>query len=140
LKRCYNIQRMTIVNDKAQSGKISEEFAARLSHLDRDQKVHAIVILRTNEDGVISTRRKSREERQAAINAIRESAQSALPAIDEILERFNGKRLATGVNALGAIAVETTASGITALAASELVKAILEDQTISSLQTLKRFR
>jgi hypothetical protein len=61
----------------------------------------------------------------------RKSAEAALPDIDGILKRFNGKRLATSPDALGCIPVETTAAGITALAASERVKAILEDQPIS---------
>jgi hypothetical protein len=42
-------------------------------------------------------------------------------------------RKATIKNALGSIPVETTARGIAALAASEHVKAILEDQPISLL-------
>jgi hypothetical protein len=54
-----------------------------------------------------------------------------LPDLDHILERFDGKRLGTSLDALGCIPVETTAEGIYALAASKHVKAILEDQPIS---------
>jgi hypothetical protein len=41
-----------------------------------------------------------------------------------------GERLTDDVDVLGSITVETTAEGIKALAASEHVKAILEDQSI----------
>jgi hypothetical protein len=59
-----------------------------------------------------------------------------LGEIDGILERFDGKRSAD-VNALGSIPAETTARGIAALAASEHVKAILEDQPISLLARME---
>jgi hypothetical protein len=80
-----------------------------------------------------SARRPSRVSRQATIAIIRQSAEPALLEIDRILERFDGQRLAASADALGCVPIETTAAGITALAASEHVKAILEDQPISLL-------
>jgi hypothetical protein len=74
-----------------------------------------------------------RSERRAAIAATREAAESSLPDIDQILQRFGGKRLASHIDALGCISVEATAAGIAALAGSEHIKAILEDQPISLL-------
>jgi len=128
---------MTHRKDDPQKAKISPEFSARLARLGPRQKIRAIVMLRTDIAGEASTRRQSRAERQAVIEAIRKSAEPALVDIDGILERFDGKRLATNVDALGCIPVETTAAGITALAASDHVKAILEDQPISLLAGLR---
>ncbi|SRR5712692_7188798 len=123
---------MRYSDNPAQHPKISREFAARLDRFGPQQKVRAIVLLRTKETGVAPTRRRSRVNRQATIEAVRQSAEQALGEIDGILARFDGRRLAD-VNALGSISVETTARGIAALAASEHVKAILEDQPISLL-------
>ena len=119
-------------DNTAQHSKISREFTARLDRFGPQQKVRAIVLLRTKETGTATTQRRSRLNRQATIEAIRQSAEQALGEIDGILERFDGRRLAE-VNALGSIPVETTVRGIAALAASKHVKAILEDQPISLL-------
>ena len=54
----------------------------------------------------------------------------ALEAVDAILQRVGGKRLASGPDALGSIPVETSPIGIRALAGCEAVKAVLEDQEI----------
>lgn len=116
-----------------QQSKISRAFATRLNRLGPRQKVQAIVMLRTGDARVATTQRRSRSNRQAAIEAMRKSAQQALVEIDTILERFSGRRLAHNPDALGSIPVETTAAGISALAESPYVKAILEDQPISLL-------
>ena len=76
---------------------------------------------------------RSRGERKSAIDAIRESSRVGLLEIDDILERFDGKRLAADVDALGCVAVETTPAGVKALAEADRIKAILEDQPISPL-------
>lgn len=116
--------------------KISAQFKARLGRLEPQQKIHAIVVLHTKDSGVVPTRRQSAAERQAAIEAVRRSAEPALIEIDSVLERFSGKRLAPAVDAFGSIPVETTAAAITALATIEHVRAILEDQPISLLHSL----
>jgi hypothetical protein len=113
--------------------KISPAFAARLARLKPQQKVRAMVMLRVDGSGETPARRQSRAERQAMIERIRQAAGPALVVVDEILDHYNGKRLAASVNALGAVSVETTAAGIHALAASEQVKAILEGQAVSLL-------
>jgi hypothetical protein len=110
--------------------KLSPEFAARLSQLEPQQIVRAIVLLRTDNSAKAGARRQSRTERQAAIEAMRGSAQEALSAVDDILDHFDGHRQAEKPDVLGSIPVETTAAGIKALAASEWVRAILEDQPI----------
>jgi hypothetical protein len=53
-----------------------------------------------------------------------------LQEVDAILARFHGRRLAEGPNALGYIPVETTSSGIRALAQSDSVRGIIEDQPV----------
>ena len=113
-------------------GKISPEFSARLARLRPKEKLRAAVLLNGAEsNGKSVAARPTREERQAAIGKMRSSAGAALGDIDEILRRFNGRRLSAQPSALGTVAVETTAAGIAALTESDHVKAILEDQPIA---------
>jgi hypothetical protein len=112
-------------------GKISPQFAARLKQLGDDEKVRAVVLLITGSAGKSSGRRQSHDERQDAIEATRNAAKRALGDIDGILECFGGQRLAEQPDVLGSIPVEITAAGVNALAASEWVKLIVEDQSIS---------
>ncbi len=118
--------------EKAQKNKISPEFVARLDRLGPRQKVRAIVLLHARGAEKSGGQRQSRAQRKAAIEAMHKSAERALGDIDEILTRCGGQRLAESPDALGSIPVETTAAGVNALAASEWVKAILEDQVIHS--------
>jgi hypothetical protein len=113
-------------------GKISPAVLARLARLQPTQKLRAIVVLNTRE-AIQGERRPSRNERQAIIDEIRSLASHALPKIDVILTRFDGRRLSEAPTALGTIAVESTPAGIAALSESEDVKAILQDQPVSRL-------
>ena len=122
-------------NSDAHKAKISPEFSACLAHLKPQQKIRAVVMLGVDVPGKTPGQCQSRTERQAVIEPIRHSAAPALLEIDDILKHYNGKRLAAGVNALGAVPIETTAAGIHALAGSERVAAIFEDQTLSLLST-----
>jgi hypothetical protein len=114
--------------------KISREFSLRLDQLRPRDKVRAIVMLRPGSNGagnkISGPRRPTHAERQAKAEKISRSAEAALPEIDEILEKFNGHRLADHPNAFGAIPVETTADGVIALAEAECVKTIMEDQPL----------
>jgi hypothetical protein len=110
--------------------KISSQFSARLTAAKPMQKVHAVLLL-TPPDGEGPARRPTREERQAQVAKIRDSATEALKQIDEILQQFGGRRISDQPTALGTVAIESTAAGISALAASPHVKAILEDQPIA---------
>ena len=121
-----------------QNSKISREFKTRLDHLKPGQKVRAIVMLRTGKARPMRSKGRSGPDRQAIIDLVRRTAEAALSDVDGILQRFDGKRLAESVSALGSVPVETTADGIKALAQSEHVKAILEDQSIASLPRLKQ--
>ena len=113
--------------------KISREFSRRLDRLHPRDKVRAIVMLRADGNGGGGAARPSRAERQDAAERVCQEAEAALPEIDQILERFDGHRLAEHPNAVGAIPVETTARGVIALASSDCVKTILEDQNILPL-------
>jgi hypothetical protein len=115
---------------KRRSKKISSEFSTRLARLEAGDKVHAFLLLRTSGTSSRSSKRQSRDERKAAIEATRKSAERALSDIDSILKRHDGRRLARRPNALGSMPVETTPAGIKALASSRWVQAILEDQPI----------
>jgi hypothetical protein len=116
--------------------KISAEFRARLQHMDPDDRVRAVLMLRTPGVERAPAGRQARGLRQATIDAVRTAAEQTFPEIDTILAHHDGKRLRPTVDALGAIPVETTGAGIAALAASDHVKAILEDQPLSSLHAM----
>jgi hypothetical protein len=113
--------------------KISREFSRRLDRLHPRDKVRAIVMLRADGNGGGGAARPSRAERQDAAERVCQEAEAALPEIDQILERFDGHRLAEHPNAVGAIPVETTARGVIALAGADCVRTILEDQNILPL-------
>ena len=81
-----------------------------------------------------SKRRLSAAERKATFEAVRESAQESLGEIDVILDRHGGRRISKSPTALGSIVVESNAAGLMALAASDLVKTILEDQPVSLIE------
>jgi len=124
---------MTNEKSKTQKDKISSEFASRLIHFESQQKVRVVVLLNAKDTEKSNPKRQSRAERKAAIEAIRKSAKQALSDIDNILERFGGQRLSDDPDSLGSISIEITADGIKALAESEWVNAILEDQKISPI-------
>ncbi|KAB8334321.1 hypothetical protein SD80_007840 [Scytonema tolypothrichoides VB-61278] len=119
--------------------KISSEFACRLNNLAPQQKVSVIVFLRLeNLDKPISLRH-SRAERKAAVEGIRNSARQALDYIRKILQEFGGIQLAESPDALGTIPVEISAAGVEALAASDAVKAVVEEQEIIPANGTNRF-
>ncbi|HEY9601919.1 MAG TPA: hypothetical protein V6C85_09935 [Allocoleopsis sp.] len=118
--------------DAPNQNKISPEFATRLTHIEPQQKVRVIVLLQVQNAENSIEKRPSRGERQAAIKAVRESAEQALENIGGIIQRFDGQQLAEHPNLLGSIPVEITAAGVNALAESDAVKAVIEDQAIFS--------
>ena len=125
-------------NHQKQQNGISREFAARLDSIGAKQLVRAIVMLQAGGNGEALARRQSRQERQETIERFRQFSRDTLPEIDHILEQYDGKRLSQDVDALGSISVETTAEGIRALASSEHVKAVFEDQPIIKFASHKK--
>ncbi|MBP5974259.1 hypothetical protein HW132_16305 [Brasilonema sp. CT11] len=119
--------------------KISSEFACRLNNLAPQQKVSVIVFLKLeNLDKPISLR-QSRAERKAAMEGIRNSAKQALDYIRKIIQDFGGTQLAESPDVLGTIPVEISAAGVEALAASDAVKAVVEEQDLIPANTTNRF-
>ena len=111
--------------------KISPEFATRLMTLEPQQKIRVIVLLQIPETENNKTlKRQTRTERKNIIQSVRNSANQALANITNILQNFEGKTLTEQPDLLGSIPIEITASGVTALAQSDAVKTIIEDQPI----------
>ena len=110
--------------------KISREFRLRLDRLQPRDRVRAIVMLRAEGNGGGGAGRPSRAERNDAAEKVSQAAEAALPEIDQILKKFDGRRMAEHPNAVGAIPVETTVGGVIALADADCVTTILEDQNI----------
>jgi hypothetical protein len=115
------------------AGKISPELERRIARLPPASKVSALVVLHRGNgtDGTKRRERLSSSGRAARAAAVHEVAELALPEIDAILARHHGKRLTAHVGPLGYVPIEATPAGLKALASSDLVVAVLEDQPIS---------
>ena len=121
---------MTPPGGETHQEKISAEFASRLARLGPEDSIRAVVMLPLGETGNRDRKRQNRAERQAAIKATRETASQAFEELGEILKHLGGKCLSDSPDALGSVLVETTGDGVCALAASDNVRAILEDQAV----------
>lgn len=112
------------------TSKISDEFADRLAALPPDHQVRAVVLpapyLVSGSNGA----RVNGEERQAILREARTRTEETFAEIDTVLAGAGGQRLTDSGNALGFIVVETTPSGITAIAGLGWVGTVLEDQAI----------
>lgn len=117
----------------AVQAKVSPEFTARLNRLDPRQKLRAIVVLRREAGATPRGRRASQAERRVRLQEIAEATAPLLAEIDRVLALHQGERLASKADALGCVPVATTPEGIHALADSDHVQAILEDQPVSLL-------
>ncbi|ERT09261.1 putative dNA primase [Lyngbya aestuarii BL J] len=101
------------------SMKISSEFAARLSRMNSGEMIRVIVFLKTETQG---TKKTPQEVQQIAENK--------LDNIRPILTKYKGELIGERPNVLGSIAIKITVAGVYALAESESVKMIVEDQAI----------
>ncbi len=129
---------MTVPEDEAQRVSegdnplgISREFASRLRRYRRDQPVRVAVVFAIAATRGAGERAGPRRARSEIARETRLAANAGLEEIDRVLVRYGGKRLVMSADALGSIAVETTAAGVVALATIPGVKAILEDQPIT---------
>ncbi len=110
---------------------ISREFAKRLRRYRRDQPVRVAVVFAIAATRGAGKRAGPRRARSEIARETRLAANAGLAEIDRVLVRYGGKRLVESADALGSIAVETTAAGVVALATIPGVKAVLEDQPIT---------
>ena len=113
--------------------KISPQFAARLKNYSPEQKLQVIVLLKSNNNIADNSQRQSRIARKAAIKASQNLVTQAALEIEHIIQDYAGKTLDKQPNVLGTITVEITPPGIQALALSDSVKAIIENQKIHSI-------
>ena len=114
--------------------KISPEFARRLDRLAPDTIARAIVLLDTGPGPAAAPARPSKAARKEIAETIKTAAAPALAEVDRLLERSGGRRLAPGPDLFGSIPVEAPAAALLALAGSEHVRAILEDQLLSLMR------
>ncbi len=121
---------MTAEESGPAGAKISGEFAGRLRGLRPGQQVRVVLFLEVPTLPP-QTARQDDATRRVAVAGVKRTARKALRDIDRILAEHGGVRLAAGPNALGTLPVETTAQGVTALAASRWIRAIVEDQPVS---------
>ncbi|MBN3899559.1 MAG: hypothetical protein HWQ41_31120 [Nostoc sp. NOS(2021)] len=116
--------------DAPNPNKVSPEFASRLTNLEPQQKVRVIVLLQVQDAQSLANKRQSPNERQAVIQAVQKSAEQALGNIIGIIQNFDGRSLTEHPDLFGSISLEITVAGVNALAESEAVKAVIEDQSI----------
>lgn len=109
---------------------LSKEFESRLSRLAPDTVVQAVVVLNVGAVGGSVAGRLGRGRRREVARSVRKAGAELLVQIDSILACHNGRRLCDSPTALGTVRVETTPAGIRALAQSDQVKSVLEDQRI----------
>lgn len=120
----------------AQQSKLNDALARRLEQLTPGQTIRMIVLLSIPALAHQGSGRASRRANRAAtIEAMRAAAQPGFAEVDRVLTQHGGRRLNGNLSALGAVAVETTADGARALAESEQVRAILEDQPVHGVLT-----
>ena len=114
--------------------KISPEFARRLDRLAPDAIARAIVLLDTGPAPPAAAGRVSKTERKEIAETIRTAATAAFAEVDRLLERSGGRRLAPSPDLFGSIPVEAPASALLALAGSDHIRALLEDQPLSLIR------
>lgn len=115
--------------------KLSAELRRRLERMAPGRSVRAVVLLETATARPAVLRSTDRQE---AIGAVRDAARSAKLVLDPILSQFGGRWLSEEPDTLGSLGVEAPVAGLLALAGSDRVRAILEDQRISGLPRQKR--
>lgn len=121
-----------MINDSSKQ-KISPEFAARLNSYPPTARVRVIVLLKSaNLQITNNSQRQNRLERKAAIKVMQDSVKQSWEIVDRLITNFDSKKLATKPDVFGAIPLEITPPGVRALALSDAVKAVIENQKIYS--------
>ncbi len=102
--------------------KISPDFKTRLARLKPQDRIRVIVFLRTEVT--------PSSDRQQTTKAVQRAAEQQLNSIRNLIEKHQGQLLAERPNLLAAIPMEITVAGVYALAQSDAVKLIVENQGI----------
>lgn len=114
---------------KVADRKLSPELRRRLSQLDPNRLVHAIVLLRTD----VTPGPGRRGDRQAILEQVHAAATEMMRQLAPMLAACGGRWLAERPDALGSLPVEITPGGLMELAESEHIRAVLEDQPVTAL-------
>ncbi len=112
---------------------ISPQFAARLANMKSTEPMQVVVVLDVSRGKPQGGARISVKRRKALAKKTRSIANSLLPAIDAVVEKFNGQRVSKSADSLGCIVIKLTPSGIRAVAALDDVRAVMEDQPILAI-------
>jgi hypothetical protein len=124
-----------VTKELSNQGKISSEFAHRLSKLNPHQVVRVLVLLNVkNNINLLSNSQKFSDNHISAVKNISNLEKQAINGIHKILQDNDGKLLAEHFNLLGSIPIETTVAGVYELATLDAVKAVIEDQEIYPLE------
>lgn len=113
--------------------KMSAVLRRRLERAAPGATIRAIVLLETPAPAVGRA-----GDRAAAIRAVRAAAAEAKRELDPVLARLGGHWLSDEPDALGSLALDAPAATLLALAASDRVRTVLEDQAIAALPRPRR--
>lgn len=94
------------------------------------QTVAVLVALNLEVPDVSSRDRNLMTRRSRVVRCLAKASRPALTEIDRILDQYGGRRLAK-VSALGTVPVQVKPAGVSALAKSKFVKAVLHDQPVT---------
>jgi hypothetical protein len=129
---------MTRRSSKSPKPKISPQFARRLAELAPDAIARAVVLLDIGPAPAVEQGRPSKAARRAIAESIQKATEPALAEVDRLLECSGGRRVRQGPDLFGSVPVEAPARTLLALAESEHVRALLEDQPLSMLRDAER--
>ena len=125
-------QGWTGARSKSAEEKISREFLSRLGRLDSGE-VLAVIVVIDPDDPLRSkepARRQSRSTRALRYRQRRRDARLIIGDIDEILDRWGGRRISDSIDRIGGLRVAATRDAVTRLAQLNNVTAVLEDQAV----------
>lgn len=114
--------------------KISDTYQKHLDALPPSKFSRAIIFLKP-EANAHGQGRPTAEDRFASLEFSRQRTEAAWEEVDDILDRYGGKRLSSRLGALNGILVEATPPAIRALGELEEVQSILEDQQVTYFET-----
>ena len=120
---------MPVPHTETDASKIGGQFPDRIQ-AGGDGCVFRAVVLLNVPATPPRTQRITPHQRAERVREVTARAAELLPDVDALLQQHQGQRLSTAPDLFGAVVVETTGAGIRALAASDAVRAIMEDQPV----------